>query len=438
MLLALVACSDKEEQNKAPVESELAGEATPAQKDMPSAESQSPQKEAPSVPDDGQVFKQAMAMLEGESKNEPEAVRLLRELVGRDYAPAQHQLGLCYIEGRGVEVDVGNALSWFRRAAEQGHAPSQNTMGLLLMESDPQASVAWFRQAAEQGEAEAQYNMAFCLQQGKGVEKDEQAAFPLLREAAGQGFAPALHELGLCYIQGRGVEADRAEGISLLEKAVALEHVPSMLALAEQLRDTAPERVLPLYQKAADSGDAPAQRLLALCYANGRGTALDMASAALWFRKAGAQNDLISLCNLGVMAIRGLGVDVNAQAGAELLHHAAKAGYAPAQFNYAICLEEGIGGEAQPSEALVWYTKAAEQGDAEAAASLARCYEQGVGTAKDPSKAIEWLRRAAEVGDVESMEAWGTNLKEGRGVSKNVAEGEAWLQKARVARERKV
>ena len=36
---------------------------------------------------------------------------------------AQYNLGLLYAQGQGVPQDAGQAIQWFRRAADQGYAP---------------------------------------------------------------------------------------------------------------------------------------------------------------------------------------------------------------------------------------------------------------------------------------------------------------------------
>ncbi|MYD85178.1 MAG: SEL1-like repeat protein, partial [Acidobacteria bacterium] len=49
----------------------------------------------------------------------------LRLAAGEGDARAQVELGARYENGRGVEQDYRAAVAWFRRAAEQGHAPGQ-------------------------------------------------------------------------------------------------------------------------------------------------------------------------------------------------------------------------------------------------------------------------------------------------------------------------
>jgi TPR repeat protein len=73
-------------------------------------------------------------------------------------------LGTCYSIGRGVEQDEVQAVEWYRKAAEQGLADAQNTMGLhyidgIGVEKDPEQAEEWFRRAAENGSEAARLNL---------------------------------------------------------------------------------------------------------------------------------------------------------------------------------------------------------------------------------------------------------------------------------------
>ena len=58
-------------------------------------------------------------------------IAALRELAEAGDADAQTELGERYEHGRGVGQDYVVALSWFRRAADQGHAPGQAALGFM-------------------------------------------------------------------------------------------------------------------------------------------------------------------------------------------------------------------------------------------------------------------------------------------------------------------
>jgi TPR repeat protein len=70
-----------------------------------------------------------------------------------------------YEQGRGVTQDDEKAAFWFRKAAEQGDAEAQYTLGYMYANGDGvprdyQQSLFWFRNAAEQGDVAAQFKVA--------------------------------------------------------------------------------------------------------------------------------------------------------------------------------------------------------------------------------------------------------------------------------------
>ena len=77
------------------------------------------------------------------------------EMDGVNYAGGQNNLGVMYSRGRGVRKDDSEAVRWYRRAAEQGHALGQFNLGNMYRDGrgvarDYQAAVTWFRRAADQ------------------------------------------------------------------------------------------------------------------------------------------------------------------------------------------------------------------------------------------------------------------------------------------------
>jgi TPR repeat protein len=73
----------------------------------------------------------------------------------------QFTLGEQYYYGRGVAQDYTQAMEWYRKAAEQGHAAAQNKLGVMLatgrgVAKNEAQAVEWYRKAAEQGNKPAQ------------------------------------------------------------------------------------------------------------------------------------------------------------------------------------------------------------------------------------------------------------------------------------------
>lgn len=96
------------------------------------------------------------------------------------------------------------ALDYWLPLAEQGDPNAQLNIGLMYdtgrgLDVDPGQAVYWYRQSAENGLAAAQFNLGLMYRDGQGVEQDTHLANSWLERAAAQGLqaARALLETGL-------------------------------------------------------------------------------------------------------------------------------------------------------------------------------------------------------------------------------------------------
>jgi hypothetical protein len=133
-------------------------------------------------------------------------------------AGAAAKLGGIYAHGLGVPQDDGEAVKWFRRAADQNDSGAQNDLGVqyelgLGVAHDDAQAARLYRSAANQGNAVAQGNIGRFYARGQGVPKDFAAARMWFERAARQGYPQAMDNLGRIYGEGDGVPADSAEAL---------------------------------------------------------------------------------------------------------------------------------------------------------------------------------------------------------------------------------
>jgi TPR repeat protein len=107
-------------------------------------------------------------------------------------------MGAMYTEGQGVPQDYAQGATWFRKAAEQGHAKAQYNVGVSYRlgqgaAQDYAQAVAWFRKAAEQGYPLAQFSLGVMHANGQGVPQDDIEALKWLTLATLA--RPAVEEL---------------------------------------------------------------------------------------------------------------------------------------------------------------------------------------------------------------------------------------------------
>ena len=71
---------------------------------------------------------------------------------------AEYQLGNDYASGRGIERNPAEAVKWWRKAAEKGHAQAQHNLGVAYAGSgnaNRDEAAKWFRKACESGLSES-------------------------------------------------------------------------------------------------------------------------------------------------------------------------------------------------------------------------------------------------------------------------------------------
>jgi TPR repeat protein len=79
----------------------------------------------------------------------------------------------------------------------------------------------WWKRAADQGHARAQCSLGICYANGDGVVKDDTRAAQLYQLAAEQGHALAQHQFGICHRDGKGVVKNEARARELFQLAAA-------------------------------------------------------------------------------------------------------------------------------------------------------------------------------------------------------------------------
>ena len=142
--------------------------------DKPSAQ------ELADVPEDNQEARQRFV----------EALRKYNDLLEGGDAQTQFSLGSMFFTGSdGVPENQALAVTWWRRAAEQGHADAQFNLGVVYsngngVPQDDAESVTWYRLAAEQGHADAQNQLGMRYAEGTGVPQDDTEAVAWYRKAA--------------------------------------------------------------------------------------------------------------------------------------------------------------------------------------------------------------------------------------------------------------
>src|SRR5438270_109167 len=169
---------------------------------------------------------------------------------------AQVRLGNEYLD----KHDYGMALTWFRKAADQGNAAGENNVGWFYekgfgLTQNYAEALNWYHKAADAGSLQAQENLGKMYQNGLGTKQDYHEALVWYRKAADQGSASAMTNLGWFYNEGWGVQRDYGEALKW-------------------------------YTIAADEGDSYAENDIGVLYEYGEGVAQDYSLALAWYYRA--------------------------------------------------------------------------------------------------------------------------------------------------------
>lgn len=175
----------------------------------------------------------------------------------------------------------------------------------------------------------------------------------------------------------------------------------------------------------AEAGDGKAQYNLSVI-----ASSLEQYPEALsWARRAAAQSP-DGRYQLGLLYLRGQGVEQDPATALGWFEQAADQGLARAQYQSARMHQRGQGTPANPGKARQRFEQAARQGDREAQLALGLLYLNGDGVRADAGKARDWLLRAARQGSAGAQYQLGELYAQGRGVPADAAAAYVWLSLA--------
>ena len=214
---------------------------------------------------------------EGVKKNSQKAVKYFKLVIescpnkiikGR----ALYRLGLCYIDGNGIEKNIKKGLELCEQGAEM-----QGVDGILqlamLYESgttdtneivDYSNSFKCYKKAAELGDDEAIYMLGHYYRYSLGVDKDYNKAMEYFQTAAEKGNEYAMFNIGDLYYYGCGVEMNYNEAIKWYKYAAEAGHELSCNKLGSIYRDGVGvdkdiEEARRWFQKSIDIGNVGAK-----------------------------------------------------------------------------------------------------------------------------------------------------------------------------------
>jgi TPR repeat protein len=159
-------------------------------------------------------------------------------------------------------ADFGHALASWRPLADQGNPIAQNNLGIMYLDGKGVAqstseAVRYLSLSAAAGSSLGQNNLGGLYRDCKGVPRDYVRAAKWFSASAAQGNSAGMYNLGLMYDLGQGMRAESFHAFMWYALAAEQGNIPNAAAH----RDALWRRMTPAAQNEA-------RKLVAACKAN--------------------------------------------------------------------------------------------------------------------------------------------------------------------------
>ena len=189
------------------------------------------------------------------------------------------------------------------------------------------------------------------------------------------------------------------------------------------------KKAFELFTQAAEQGSPQAMFNLGLCYDGGFGIKKNQAEALRWYNQAAETGLPEAQLSAAILAER----SGDYATALHFLKLRANAGDTGAMHRVASFLLNGLGGPANPEEAISYLLEAARQGDSRSQVLLADCYQSGIGVERNYHEMFNWLTLAAQDGDPEAQAKLGYCYQKGLGIAANPELAYSWFKTAATA-----
>lgn len=193
-------------------------------------------------------------------------------------------------------LDMPQALSWYRRAADAGNTTAMLALGDALAKGkhvpqDLDQALHWITRAADAGDPAGLWRLACMYRDGEGLDRAPEKAISLLKKAAEAGFSAAYVAIGFMLEGGSGIAPDREQAAYWFGQAASLDNAEGMALLGAK-------------------------------YSAGRGVEKNFATAVDWYREAARRGQPMAAHNLASMYDLGQGVETNPEKAADYIFEA--------------------------------------------------------------------------------------------------------------------
>ena len=335
-----------------------------------------------SLPSSSERYAEAENIIEGKvlengvylKADSTKALPVIKELVDKKYGSAMWMYAQYYFNGSsGIQKDSIEGLSLLREAfgilkreAQDGDKYAQCSLSSLYSSEyfnnvDNKKAFYWMQKSADQGYDDAMSNLGGYYIMGIGCAVDMKKGFSYIQKSYELGNPSAGVAVASLYLLGAGVEVDTLKAVDIYESLANKKFIPSYGPLGNTYFKMGKyEKAFDFNTLAAKEGDWEAQENLALAYINGLGVSADINKEIYWMKKAVEVSEENADCLYGLATC----YDLNNQYEEAFVNYkkSAEKGYAPSQYQLAVCYQQGIGVKSNAQLAQSWYDKAIANG----------------------------------------------------------------------------
>ncbi len=378
------------------------------------------------------LFEKGMAA--HKKHNEDEALQYFKKAAELGHADSQFIHGSHLLDLRRNK----EAQQWMVKAAKNGSVLAQTTVGESFLKGDdgfeknPEKGIYWLTKAANNNWPKAQHLLGMAYLDGNGVKKDQGEAVKWLTKSSEQNFSPAQLKLSQLYASGTGVKKDIDKSAKLLIKA-AENNDPDALTLQGKYLFAADhyQSSFKSFEKAATLGNSEAQYFLGIMYRSGIGVKQDIEKSNELLNESALNGEANAQYQLFLLYFNGDGLPKNKKKALIWLERASNQNHLKAQVTYA----HQLWVDKKYHQTFQVLQKAVKnKGDPEMLANaqflIGDLYMSGSGTRQNFAEGFKWTQKAAIAGQMHAQAALGEMYEKGWGTKQNLKLAKSWYGKA--------
>ncbi|WP_458460002.1 tetratricopeptide repeat protein [Pseudobutyrivibrio sp.] len=295
-------------------------------------------------------------------------------------------------------------------------------------------AISWYQMASDSGNIDGTCALGYFYLTGTGVDKDLEKATELFDAAIEGGAVNGYVGKARVLLAQRNAaeEENEAEDLASDKKDIDSSEDKNNKEDNEDTKDTISDEdkaIYDLFYKAQIAGDVDGSYYLGYAYENGIGTAVDYKKAFDYYSRA-AKSTSTDLADqyaknkanvaIGLLYIKGNGVEEDSEQAISFFEAASAAGYAKGSYYLGQIYENGVGVDRDYEKAMEYYLLAADLDYAPALNQIGYMYYNGYGVDVDFASAVYYQKLAALQGYAIAQVNLGFLYENGYGVERNL------------------